>query len=314
MSGTPSGRTTSAREAVRQYRSATVVPQVLREVQPVVEATLLAVVSDDDAVETVRVWAALLTEFLAWRREFGDRITDPARLLIPFAVESFLAQRAIHRSHTPQSRASHSASLRRLALRLDADGWDRQKVERVRADPPCPYSIRDRDRLLLAARSVPSRVFRPRAEAVTLACLAAGLSTTDLRTVGPEAVVREDDGAVVVHVGGALPRMVVALDAYGDDLIAACSRLDSQLLTGNNPNKKSLVQDITEWMRRVDGRDFSVQRLRSTWIVHHLENGVPFADLAAAAGLRNPDGLLRYTVYARPNRTSNRSRFRGVPA
>jgi integrase len=305
-------RAVSAREAVKQFEPTDVDPELLTVVRPVAVSTLLTIVTDDDSTKTAEAWTSLMIRLLVWRRAFGDRIDDPRRFLIPFVVDAFLAQLEVTGDYTQHTLATWRSHLRRIGLLLGIAEWERVKDVRVRTTLPRPYSPDDVDRLLLAARSVPSRVVRPRVEAVTLACLAAGLSTPDLRTVGPDDVWRDpDDGTVLVRVGGDAPRVVVALDRYADDLLAARDRVNTRLLVGNNPARKSLVSQIVQAMRRVDGDDFSVQRLRSTWIVGHLEAGVPLPYLTIAAGLRKPEALLRYAAFAQPIYANPRNLFRG---
>lgn len=312
MTAEPIDQQVTARQAVEQYTPDEIDPGVLQVVGPVAVATLLPIVKDDDAVKTARAWAGLMIDLLAWRYAFGDEISDPVRFLTPFVVESYLAQRQIHGGLRDHSVSTYRSHFHRMARLLGVGGWEKDWSERVRQSPPKPYSEKDLSRLLLAARSVPSRVVGPRAHAVTLVCLAAGLSTPDLRSVGPTSITRDKrDGSVLVRVEGSDPRTVVALDRYADELLDACTRIDTLLLAGNNPAKPSLVQPITEAMKKVDGSGFSVQRLRSTWIVGHLERGVPLGNLTVAAGLRSPEALLRYAAFARATPELSRARFRG---
>lgn len=302
----------SAREVVQQFVPSDIDPGLIDLVRPVAVSTLLLIVEDDDSPKTAEAWTSLMIRLLAWRRAFGDQIDDPRRFLIPFVVDAFLAQLEVTGDYTPHTLTSWRSHLRRIALLLGIAEWSREKETRVRTALPSPYSPADVNRLLLGAQSVPSRVVGPRAEAVTLACLACGLSTPDLRTVGPNDVWRDEtDGAVLVQVGGEAPRTVVALDRYADDLLAACVRVTTRLLVGDNPTKKNLIDPIMRVMRRVDGGDFNVQRLRSTWIVGHLENGTPLPYLTIAAGLRKPEALLRYAMFARPIHANPRPLFRG---
>ena len=65
--------------------------------------------------------------------------------------------------------------------------------------------------------------------------------------------------------------------------------------------ERSAVSHVSRFVERLPGGDapkLSTQRLRATWVVRHLEAGVPINVLAAAAGV----GAERLARYARSMR------------
>lgn len=60
---------------------------------------------------------------------------------------------------------------------------------------------------------------------------------------------------------------------------------------------------ITVFVARSLGQTLkpSTQRMRSTWLLAHLSEGMPMQDLLASAGLKSMDALVRYERFLPPS-------------
>ena len=71
---------------------------------------------------------------------------------------------------------------------------------------------------------------------------------------------------------------------------------------------RKMVSVFTENLPRGDAPKLSVQRLRATWLVRHLEARVPVHVLAAAAGIK-PEEMFRYAGALRPVPPADADRY-----
>jgi hypothetical protein len=109
------------------------------------------------------------------------------------------------------------------------------------------------------------------------------------------------DRMVVVHVAGPNRRQVPVLASWAAE-VAGLGRLAGRQPMFRADRTEIKRNDIARFCDRLVWRDaprLSVNRLRATWIVEHLEAGTPLHVLAAAAGVR-ASSLARYATYARP--------------
>lgn len=257
-------------------------------------------------------WMRLLSGLLVWASRSGHTIEPCQHLLTPHMVTAFIAQERGHL--TAHGRSSETSALHSLAAKINEGAWAKTKTERVLGSPPRPYSESEIEQLGYSLVTVPSSGLRVRVTAVTYAALAAGLSTPDLRHVRPCDITVDDDGASLVHVAGKAPRVVVATDRWAPHLRAAAAEAAAYSyghLIGENPGARDVITPLKNALRPMGFDGFSVQRLRATWLVSHLETGVPFGDLMVAAGLNSSDSLVRYSLYVRSGMPNARAALRG---
>jgi hypothetical protein len=135
--------------------------------------------------------------------------------------------------------------------------------------------------------------------------LGAGLPTRDICSVRAVDVL---DGGEAVRVAGPIPRIIPVSDEWGTELaLLACSVKDTgaPLFRPNVAWSKNIVTlFVTRSLN--SGLQPSTQRMRATWLVHHLAAGTPMQDLLSAAGLASMDALVRYQQFLPPPSTAAR--------
>lgn len=143
--------------------------------------------------------------------------------------------------------------------------------------------------------------WRRSATALLALGLGAGLTTQDLGVVRRRHITTLDDGAVAVDVPGTRARRTVVFADWEDDLAAAIADLDDDEYVfrrnRTRPSRNSvtgLIAETTGWFKP-EG-----QRLRATWIVHHLTLGTPIDLLMDAAGLKSLRPITRYLKFVPP--------------
>ena len=165
-----------------------------------------------------------------------------------------------------------------------------------RSDPSPPYSDSDlvRMRHWADAQRMASR--RNDANVLLACCAGAGLRHEELCALRAGEVTIDSEG-VLIEIGGSRPRQVPVLEAWESrfsELVAFVGGPDrllfrpNRITTGHN-TVGNFVQHCSSTPVRP-----TVQRLRSTWIVHHLRAGTPVAALVEAAGVDRLEAFSRY--------------------
>ena len=179
------------------------------------------------------------------------------------------------------------------------------------SDPTAPYLASEviELRSWAAAQSNPDR--RRNANALLALGLGAGLSGREIITVHIDDVrvgLRETE----VRIRGARARSVVVLASWEAHLAFAANATGAANLfrggrSTDNPNL------ITDFISRSRGRvQLQARRMRTTWLVHHLNAGTPAVILVAAAGMKSLAALDRFMPYAdTPSPESSARALRG---
>lgn len=116
-------------------------------------------------------------------------------------------------------------------------------------------------------------------------CAGAGLHPRELAALYRENVI-EDDRGILIRIPGPEGREVPVLAQWEPWLRAVVKRRpDGERLWGpiNRRNADNLTSAFTE---RSNGKPPRADRLRWTWIAHHLRVGTPMKDLSRAAGIK----------------------------
>jgi len=127
-----------------------------------------------------------------------------------------------------------------------------------------------------------------------------GLNTTEIVLLPTSAIESTEDG-VRVTVAGKRPRTVVSLAAWEDDLRqVASSSLAEHFVFSKEERPTYPNAYVTRFLNTVanDGAAFQVERLRSTWIVNHIDAGTPVFALMHALGVKSLSTLERLEQYA----------------
>ncbi|WP_262002337.1 hypothetical protein [Microbacterium sp. Mcb102] len=158
------------------------------------------------------------------------------------------------------------------------------------ATPTTPYNELDIRTLRTWAHLQRSDQNSRSARALIALGLGAGLPTRDIGAVTAASISMYGD---VVHVSGrdvpVRPRWHAELAELG----ATASARDAWLFQPHIARSKNFV---TLFVNRTIGAGVrpSTQRMRSTWLVQALADGVPMQNLLSSAGLQSMDALTRY--------------------
>lgn len=163
------------------------------------------------------------------------------------------------------------------------------------ASPSAPYTAADEPEIYRWAMGQPGdRALSARA--LVALGLGAGLPPREVVTVRGSDVL---DSGERLRVRGPGARIVPILDDWAAELAAvACAapELDAPLFRPGIVWTKNIVTIFVD-RSRGSGLRPSAQRMRATWLVHHLSVGTPMQDLLYMAGLRSMDALVRYERY-----------------
>jgi integrase len=253
------------------------------------------------AVSRLAVWA---------RTPIGPALPRDA-VLARITIDRF-AQQGLP-EFAPASRANVRAQLLRVAEALLDP---RRAGTRLRplgaADPTAPYERADVVALLSWTRT--QNTARRRADAAVLLALGlgAGLSASEIGTTRACDIRMDADGVTVV-VHGDRARTVPVLGRWERTLARALDLSPDAYVF--RPNREGFWPNlISNFVGRAPGAVRpQTQRMRSTWIVHHLEQRAPLAALMDAAGVDSLEAFTRYMQFVTPPDTAAaRSILRGM--
>ena len=215
-------------------------------------------------------FAAVASVFLEWAAHKPGLPLTITALLKESTIERFAAQRGIG-----DSLASYRAFLRALAL--TASGRE-VPIKRPPVVTDAPYT--DAELAALTSPDIAISDQDRRIRDVYLACsLGAGATGAEVkRATRRDVLVLRD--TVFVRIGDRLVPLAPPLRGLLEGLATT---------SGDGPLTGLKAGHTTRALRRVSGAtgvELSALRFRATWLARHLDRGVPFHVLAAAAGAK----------------------------
>jgi hypothetical protein len=230
------------------------------------------------ALRVVRV----LGRLAAWAA--GEGLPLNAEVVLdPDTVERFVAVGLAD----DRSRATYRATLRRVGPLLTKRApWEAKPATVARRQVAVPYSAEELDGLRSDAQTQPT-VGRMRAARALLALgVGAGLDGRWVARVDAEDVTATEVG-VVVRVGEPAARVVPVLATWEGELLDLAATSGGEFLVGGRSLSRNRASALAASLMVGNGHPrFSASRLRSTWLVTHLEMGTRLPELARAAGLQ----------------------------
>jgi hypothetical protein len=208
---------------------------------------------------------------------------DRELILDPATVERFCSVALAN----VNSRATLRADLRYMGPLLTRSApWEpRSEPMSTRAVAP-PYTSDEVEVLKADAKNQPTPTRRRGATTLLALGLGAGLDGRWIAGVGPDDV-RKGGGVVKVRVGPPAPRVVVVRAEWEDAVLELATTAGKGCLLGKWSNSKNRVGDLSKRLSRPSGHPhLSIGRLRSTWLLEHLESGTRLPELCEAAGLQ----------------------------
>ena len=195
------------------------------------------------------------------------------------------------------------ANLRSQLLRVAEFLIDRRHAPvRLRplasGDATAPYSRKELVALRGWAATQSTDARRANAAVLLSLGLGAGLVANEIGNVTANDLMCDGVGAVV-RVTGARARNVPVLNEWTGPLIARVEELSGGTFVfrpGHEAFYPNLVSNFVARGQR-DGVKPQTQRLRSTWIVRHLNAGTPVKLLMRAAGVESLEAFTRYVKF-----------------
>jgi hypothetical protein len=221
---------------------------------------------------------------------------DREVILDPDAVERFVTSLGDERSA-----ATYRAVLRRVGPLLTKRApWEPRPSAISRRQLTRPYTT-DEVRVLFtdAARQPTSSRLRA-AWALLLLGLGAGLDGRWATRVSGRDV-SDTDGGVSIEVGEPSARSVVVIAGLEAPLLAVAQIAGDEFLVGGRSTSNRRTGHLTERLITPTGHPrLAPARLRSTWLLWHLEAGTRLPELCRAAGLQGPGVLSDLFEFVEP--------------
>jgi len=228
-------------------------------------------------VHAVRV----LTRLAEWCVREGIPL-DVELVLDPATVERFASVALAGQ----RSRATDRSALRRVGPRLtERAPWEARPETIPRNGAAPPYSRSELAALWAAAKNQPTRGRQRAARAIVALGAGAGLDGRWVARVTAADVIADVHG-VGVQVGEPQPRLVPVLVEWHDEVRGLADATGTGCLVGPSSTSRNRASALVSWLIVGHGQPkFSMSRLRSTWLVRHLELGTRLPELTHAAGL-----------------------------
>jgi hypothetical protein len=245
--------------------------------------------------QTFRSRIGLLVE---WCHRQGLELTAEV-VLHPDTIDRFVATGCSHL--TPGSRSNYRSVLSRIGeFLLGPEVYPPRRLPLTSSTPVDCYSEHEERSLRSWVRGLPTLAMREDALVVLSLGLGAGLTSSEITSLrgGGVLVSRQQ---VVLVIAGTRARRVPVLEHWEADVSTAAERARRGLVF--RPERtRAVVSHVSRFVERLprgDAPKLSTQRLRASWLVRHLEAGVPINMLAIAAGIA-PERLVRYVRSMRP--------------
>ena len=223
----------------------------------------------------------ILLRLTRWSVAQGLRL-DREVVLDPATVERFCSTALAGST----SQATLRADLRWAGRRLTRVApWEPRAEAMAVRKVAAPYTPAQVEILKADAAQQPSEVRRRGARALLALGLGAGLDGRWVSRIGPAQVQRRD-GFVTVAVPEPAARLVVVRAECESEVLDLAARAGSGVLLGRDSRARNRVADMVKRLRCPSGHPrLSPARLRSTWLVALLTEGVPVQVICESAGL-----------------------------
>lgn len=241
--------------------------------------------------------ASVISQHVAWCDVIAYELT-PKVILNRDVIEQFIAEGCVGLGDG--TRSNYRSILFAVAEAVLPPTEVLRRGTPIKASAPsAPYTQTEITALLHSAQS--QRTPRQRHGALTLlaAGLGAGLGAEDLLVVRGSDVVTTER-TTRVRVQGRRPRKVIVLTHWADRLQVLADTVEGGWLFLPNRQStryKATANFIKSLSTGGDTPSFSTQRLRATWICHHLSAGTPLPNLVEAAGVTTLHPFARYLQF-----------------
>jgi integrase len=248
-------------------------------------------------VDTLNIAASRLT---AWCWQTGGMELDRETIFARDTIAHFVAVGLPHSK--PAARGNLRSQLLRMSEVLLGRTVSLRKLGALPpSDPSAPYSAAEITSLRNWADAQSTSERRTNARVLNALGMGAGLSASEIGETRIRDIMVDDRG-VTVDVTGDRARPVPVLRDWEDALIERGASPDRDRYafrenrTGYFPNLISNFARRSQWTLVLP----QSQRMRATWIVHHLSAGTPVVPLMRAAGVESLEAFTRYVRFVQP--------------
>ncbi|MFT3860028.1 tyrosine-type recombinase/integrase [Micropruina sp.] len=192
---------------------------------------------------------------------------------------------------TPKVKKMFRGKLKTMGRALNSEWPDDlpEETSYTSAWHPTPYTDQEVRTIRNWAKGQRTALNRNKAQVFLALTLGAGLYTHEIVLLRVRDIQIDEEG-VLLHVRGRSAREVPVLAEHEAILIELVQNVDPDdyaFAPGRTNRSSSVVQAFIQGTNRDEGIHPNPRRLRATWLVRHLSNGVPVAALCRAAGLTN---------------------------
>lgn len=234
-----------------------------------------------------------VTYLTVWVWTLGQPVTAD-NVFDRWTIERFIAEGAPATWSNP-TRGNRRSMLFRVAEAIHGDIGHDSIAPLPPSDPAAPYTPAELAAFRGWARHQATATMRRDAAVLLALGAGAGLAVEDLLPLHTRDITIGVDGIVSVNVQGRRRRIVTMLPDWSALLVDAA--------TGGHPDdwvfrrgrSGSFKNGVGNFLAKTTGLvKPNSQRLRSTWIVHHLATGTHARHLLHEAGVQSATALIRY--------------------
>lgn len=238
------------------------------------------------------------TKLCVWAWETAGFDLDVTVVFRRDVIAHFVAVGAAE--YKPAGRGNLRTQLLRMAEVLLPDHTQRRLPPLPPSDPTRPYKPNEVMSLRAWAETQTTPQRRANARVLLSLGLGAGLSAIEIGHVKIADIIVGE--GVTIHVTGERQRDVVVLRGWESDLVERTKQLAPDrwaFREGHTAFYPNLVSNFVNRSQVAVVRP-QAQRMRTTWIVRHLNAGIPVSALVDAAGVDGLGALSRYLRFLEP--------------
>jgi hypothetical protein len=236
---------------------------------------------------------SFIARFVSWANQTAAVPLTNRAMFQPAVIDRFVLA---HQNGSQRTRQLAEARLRLIAATLGSD--DRPRRVPVAHNDVRPYDTSELPALFSWARQQSKPLSRRSALAMLGFCGGAGLRGRELADVRGGDTEDTDDG-LLVTIRGTHPRIIAVRAGWESTVRRAINGVDAdEYVALPHVMEKNRLRTLANFGRRTEGTPPRAARLRTTWVVHHLDV-LAFGDLVKAGGFSTAASLERYVVLAR---------------
>jgi integrase len=238
----------------------------------------------------------VMAQLAVWADRIGVSL-DPEVLLRPETIDRFLLEGCTRL--TEGSRLNYRTHLWKVgAAVLGNSLFPPKALPLKRSEVNAPYTDQEITGFVSWSRGLPTLHMRRNAQALLAIGLGTGPQSNEImRLLGTD--IHEEGGLVIADVIGKAARQVPVLEEWSEAVRDLARESGSRPFFA--PERKRITRrDIIGFIERCSNEGpavFNVQRLRITWIVHHLSAGTRMLFLEQMSGVGAAQ-LVKYLKFA----------------